>query len=102
MNYAEERRNRQIAVLPDLVLLNRVLDDDETTPDERKAFDEMRANLLSGERRRLSQRQRSWVEEVARRLTPISAADVPRGNPVETPEVLRHLPKKPPGRPANG
>ena len=98
MNFAEHRRDLRIASMLDLELLDLLLGDGEVEEDEKIVASDMRAPLLSGERRRLSLKQRAWAEDIARRVTPISAKDAPEGRPVETPEVLRNLPKKPPRR----
>lgn len=97
MNRAEEIRNAEIAKLDDWTLLRRIVEprDEDVSDGEFNAFVDMLEAI--GERR-LSARQRAWAEEVARRITPIRAADVPRGQKVETPAVLRDLPKLPPGR----
>lgn len=97
MNRAEEIRNAEIANLDDVALLRRIVSagcgSEEVSDVEFKAFTDMIAQA-----RRLSERQRAWAEEVVRRITPIRAADVPRGREVEPPAVLRDLPKTPPGR----
>lgn len=78
------------------------------TEDERKSFREMVSRLEApksaftpGTGRVLTPKQRQWAEDVATRRG-ISwerdNADVPVGAPVPTPEVLRNLPKAPPGR----
>lgn len=91
----------------DLALLHEVLHREELPDHEREPFENMRDALeaqpyrMTGAPRALSPKQRLWVEAAAERLG-ISVArnneDVPVGAPVETPEVLRHLPKRPPGR----
>jgi hypothetical protein len=50
----------------------------------------------------LSAKQRSYVSDVLDKFEPqysndVSAGRVPLGKPVMTPDVLRHLPLKPPG-----
>ena len=98
MNDGEARIAAEIAALSDTHLLLRVLEEDEITTAERDAFREMRALILTGDRERLSKKQRSWAEEVLRRCTPVLASDVPRGREVATPAVLQNLPKRPPPR----
>jgi hypothetical protein len=100
MNFAEEKRNRMIAQLPDVALLNRIVEDDEAAPQEKEQFKRMADEIRAGERMRLSGKQRAWAEDVLRRLTPISATDVPKGKLVVEPECLRreNLPLKPPPR----
>lgn len=90
--------------LSDGQLLADILEHEEITESEREAFSDMAAGLLEG--RVLSRRsggQREWVERVHARLVPayenlVSRGLVPRGREVPTPEVLKNLPLKPPGR----
>ncbi len=72
----------------------------------REAFPRMLEDIESGRFRTLTERQRDWVDGVRARLE-LDAGDaenlfssglVPIGAPVETPAVLRNLPKKPPVR----
>jgi hypothetical protein len=95
MTTAEDRRIARIAALSDKALLFVVLaHGDALTDAQRVAFIEMRARGFE-----LSTSQRSWVEGIARQVIPFDEADgVPKGKPVETPAVLRNLPKAPPGR----
>jgi hypothetical protein len=96
MNDAERRRNVRIRAMSDEDLLNLVCASDfreDVTSGEYAAFANMRANQET-----LTLKQRAWAEEVARRVVPFDARDVPRGREVETPAVLRNLPKSPPGR----
>lgn len=98
---AEHRRNVRIAAWDDLALLDALTESHELTVDEFVAFTNMKRQISSGgerTQRHLTTKQRSWAEEVARRVTPILASDAPRGREVETPAVLRNLPKAPPGR----
>lgn len=89
----------------DLVLLRLVLAETDRLDDkEIDAFLSMLTQVNDGTRE-LSDRQRRWVQDVADRLdivepsaNLVSLGLVPRGNPVPTPEVLKHLPLKPPGR----
>ncbi len=89
-------------ILREVLTAFEVLDEDDRHYDirARVAFDFM---LSRG--RELSEKQRAWVLGVHERLcgTPHyenswSAGQVPRGREVETPSVLRQLPKRPPGR----
>jgi hypothetical protein len=98
MNYAEQRRNVRISAMADHDLLTLLLADDEVTSEEHQAFADMSGWLRSGERSCLSKKQRSWAEEVARRIVPFDSTEVPRGREVQTPSVLQNLPKAPPGR----
>jgi hypothetical protein len=72
-----------------------------------EAFTDMRATLLAWPnadgRRQLSGRQREWLRGVRDRFVPqyenlVSSGKVPRGREVETPAVLKILPKRPPTR----
>ncbi len=83
----------------DLKLLRSVMapaNEAERSAGESQAFGEMLSLMESGERHVLSDKQRRWALEVAARLRPVRAADVPRGREVPTPPVLQNLPKKPP------
>lgn len=89
----------------DLALLTDLLHDERLTDTERDAFEGMQVWLVGDENRTLSTKQRNWVKDVAARLDVsetslnlVSNGLVPRGNEVPTPEVLRYLPKRPPGR----
>lgn len=69
-----------------------------------EVFKTMLEDLHSGQRKCLSLRQRKWVNDVLDEFEPraenlVSRGLVPRGRPVETPEVLKVLPKRPPTRP---
>lgn len=72
--------------------------------DHYEAFTGMLERLRSGAQRTLTEKQRKWAESVADQLEldvgdPAQRnAGVPRGRPVEIAPVLKHLPKKPPGR----
>jgi hypothetical protein len=51
----------------------------------------------------ITPKQRQWIRNVIERFegkpsTRLTDGPVPRGRPVETPAVLRNLPKAPPGR----
>ena len=87
--------------MTDIELLTLLIADTDLPEYERSAFADMRVQITDtvGEPdARLSKKQRAWAEEAARRVVPLRAEDVPRGKEVETPEVLRNLPTKPPGR----
>jgi hypothetical protein len=92
-----DARTEKIAKMTDRGIINALLKED-LRPETRKAFEEMKAWLDRGEGRGLSVRQREWVESALLEHTPISASSVPRGREVPTPEVLKKLPMKPPGR----
>lgn len=95
MNNAETRRNLRIGAMTDLQLLGLILSDvHDLTPGEYVAFVNMRNHL----REFLSKKEREWAEEVARRVMPYDSKDAPRGREVPLPDVLRNLPKSPPGR----
>lgn len=103
MSLAEDKRDARIAAMDDGTLLEVVLESGELSETETHAFADMKAGLENyemeaGEVGRLSKRQRAWLEEVGRRVVPIRAEDAPRGREVPTPEVLKNLPKRPPGR----
>jgi hypothetical protein len=77
---------------------------DELRDDERAAFDDMRRQLVSGERQHLSQDQNKWVRERHEQVVPVyenawSAGKVPKGKDVPTPKVLQNLPLRPPSKP---
>jgi hypothetical protein len=96
MNF-RDARTEKIAKMTDKAIVNALLKED-LGEDTRRAFSEMLAWLDRGEGRGLSVRQREWVESALLEYTPISASDVPRGREVQTPEVLKKLPLKPPTR----
>jgi hypothetical protein len=102
MNLAEDKRNARIEAMDDGELLEVILNSGDLSEVEVHAFADMRAGLVdpNGPRRGLSKRQRAWAEEVARRVVPIRAEEVPRGREVVDPVSLRreNLPLKPPGR----
>lgn len=87
----------------DLALLDKILEF-ALPEDQREAFTEMRREVKAGRRERLSGKQRQWARDVLDEHIPqyenlVSTGKVPRGREVETPEVLRNLPKRPPPRP---
>jgi len=109
MNEGERKRDARIAGWSDVDLLRTILHDttEAVSKGEHDAFQDMlnglcalqgHEHLSEGARVYLSKKQRTWAEEVARRVVPVRAADVPQGEPVITPDVLRRLPKAPPGR----
>jgi hypothetical protein len=100
MNAAEAARDARIASLSDAALLTEVLGkarDEALTASEYDRFKEM-ALLVRERSWVLTTRQRAWLEEAARKVLPLDSALVPRGREVPTPEVLKKLPLKPPGR----
>jgi hypothetical protein len=75
-------------------------DEDEERRFNARAFREMLERDFP-----LSDKQRTWVRNVYEKLFDvpqyenlISSGKAPRGREVPLPEVLKHLPKKPPGR----
>ncbi len=71
------------------------------------SFERMLDGLSSGKFTQLTERQRGWVEDVYRKhegdaeggsLNLVSRGLVTRGEEVPLPDVLKNLPKKPPGR----
>lgn len=88
-------------MLSDTEILQRLLADERLTEQEEGAFRDM---LRRG--RALTPAQRQWADSVFTRLeldadealNLFSLGKVPVGNPVLTPDVLRKLPLKPPGR----
>lgn len=98
-----------------LNLLSRVLDLNGLYGNAREAFEEMLEEMtteksktrfsdpVTYKRMALSEKQEAWVrrclgEEVVQPDTRFTAGSIPRGRPVPTPEVLKNLPKFPPGR----
>ena len=74
--------------------------DSALSDDEHDAFGDMLVRLEDGQRE-LTPKQRDWAEKAAERLglsVPRDNSRVPVGRPVETPAVLRNLPKRPPTR----
>ena len=101
MTYRPPRPDRD----RELELLGALTACDRLSSKEREAFMGMLLWLADEPRGHLSRRQREWAEECAVKYEldeagdpAIRNRDVPRGKPVELPEVLRHLPKKPPTR----
>jgi hypothetical protein len=104
VNFAEQRRNVRIAAMTDRELLELLCRDDDVRPDEYAILASMRAQVLNhlGEQDgHLSKKQRAFAEDIAHRVVPFDAREVPRGRPVETPSVLQNLPKRPPPRRAD-
>lgn len=88
----------------DLELLDRLLACDMKTSIKR-AFEEMRTKLVAGEQEHLRAKQRAWAEQLLEEHQPAyenlwSSGKVQAGKPVATPEVLKKLPMRPPGRAA--
>jgi len=105
MNDGEKKRDEKIGLMTDLALLDLLTKeprDEAISQVEVEAFQDMKQEMLAGRSAFLSKRQRAWVEEAAKRVVPIPASDVPRGKEVETPEVLKNLPKAPPKRTSEG
>jgi hypothetical protein len=105
MNVAEEKRDKRIARMFDLDLLNVLLADTtgDIKPTERAMFEDMKRWVADGlgepiTGRCLSTKQRSVAEDAAKRIVPIDVRDVPKGKEVPTPSVLKNLPKSPPKR----
>lgn len=99
VNTAERLRDERIAKMGDLELLRVLVTeprDADVTDDEFSAFVDMILHVRAGSL--LTRKQRAWAEEVARRITPVRAAEAPKGREVPTPAVLQNLPLKPPGR----
>lgn len=89
----------------DLRALRGLLASESLTGKERAAFESMELDITGLTRfRQLTKNQREWVlarcDELA--IVVIDPAvrnkDVPRGREVETPAILRNLPKAPPRR----
>lgn len=81
-----------------------VAEEERLTEVESKAFESM-LNYLRDPFTALTPRQRQWADAVASRIeidmppeNLHSSGKVAIGKPVETPEILRNLPKRPPGR----
>jgi hypothetical protein len=87
--------------MTDLDLLDEAEDSGKLSERQLEIIDDLRDQLA---RRPLTQNQRSFVEAMIagqryeREEAPIPASAFPRGREVPTPEVLRNLPKRPPGR----
>jgi len=99
MNSGEQARDARIAALDDLTLMQKLrtdIADMELNDVECGMVEDMYLQARGG--RRLTKKQRGWSEDIARRVMPIFASDVPKGKHVETPAVLKNLPLKPPCR----
>lgn len=96
MNSAEEARNKRITAMTDVALLRLLIVDVDLTDAEHEAFMDMIHYAENPDP--LTKKQRKWAEEVARRVVPLDANETPLGKEVPTPEVLKNLPLKPPGR----
>lgn len=95
-----QKRN---AELSDLELLNKTLDCN-VSEEIKEIFTKMRDTITAGQRYGLSFRQRQWVLDELEKHAPeyanlVSTGQCPRGREVETPAVLRNLPKRPPSKP---
>lgn len=88
----------------DLRMLQELLEDEtELSENELEAFKDMLEKLEEVEARCLSDKQRVWVEKAHDRISPsclnlYSSGKVKKGADVPLPEVLKNLPKTPPGR----
>ena len=98
----------------DISMLSELLDRhaEELSETEVEAFADMRFDLQAyggmeipskPKYQQLTDKQRTWVTSVHERIVPqyenlVSRGLVPRGREVETPAVLRNLPKRPPTR----
>jgi hypothetical protein len=88
----------------DRAIITALLADDRLTYAERDAFEGMSRRLERWSN--LTPPQRQWATDVYERLeldsdeaaNLYSTGQAPKGKPVATPEVLRRLPLKPPGR----
>ena len=97
---------RSARLVADLKRLHRCIDDDRLQGDEREAFDDM-ARKLAKYSRPLTELQSQWVTRVMHRLEldvdeptgpEFASGKIPAGAPVGVPDVLKVLPKRPPGR----
>lgn len=96
----EKKRNEEA------MLMSLLKNKEKLTDRERSAFERMEHDLRTGRYTRLSTAQKDWVEGVYLRLeldaeeaeNLVSSGSVPLGRPVLTAEVLKNLPKAPPGR----
>lgn len=89
----------------ELKMLGELLDEhvSDLSESEVEAFQDMRAGLRERKFPDLTVKQHAWVERVYKKLVPvyenlISSGKAPRGREVPTPDVLKRLPLKPPGR----
>lgn len=91
--------------MKDVHLLQRLLTDCQLSDREIEAFAEMRDYVSQDSARALSKKQRDWAKAVYDRHNPVyenlvSSGKVPNRSSVPTPEVLKNLPLRPPGRSA--
>jgi hypothetical protein len=93
-----------VAEARDLDLISQVLEKDDLSDAVRAAFEDMQFKV---DRYPLTKKQRDWAKAVLtgdkyepeeQCLNLWSSGKVPKGNDVPTPDVLKHLPKKPPMR----
>lgn len=90
----------------DLELVRLVVASPELRDMEREVFEKWQDALERGSIHQLSEKQRQWIRDVAARLNLLdeqalnlwSSGKVMAGRQVETPAVLRELPKAPPRR----
>jgi len=88
----------------DLEKLNELVSwENKLLESEYDAFYGMLDTLNKNKNAALSDKQRAWVDKAYERFNPkyenlMSAGKAPRGREVETPAVLKNLPKRPPGR----
>jgi hypothetical protein len=98
-----EKLKPEPRVIGDEDLLRQALGAKELKEHERDLFTVWLTELRDGVRNRLSMRQRVWANDVLdrsdeRAANLVSRGLVPRGREVAVPEVLRVLPKRPPGQ----
>lgn len=91
----------------DISRLELLIADERLSFFEREAFESMLRQFRYADRKKLSEKQADMVARVSRRLEldadeptgpSFASGTIPMGAPVEVPEVLRNLPKSPPGR----
>ena len=86
----------------DLFMLNGLIDSGELTDNELEAFGDMLEKLDARVWTKLTGDQRGWVADKCDaygvNTDPTPPKPIPRGREVPLPEVLQHLPAKPPVR----
>jgi hypothetical protein len=94
-----------VSLSPDDARMLRELLAESPDPDGEERFNATAFQDMLRRDRPLSDSQRKWLAEVHERICGVptyenawSAGKVPRGREVETPAVLRNLPKRPPPR----
>jgi len=98
------QRDDDIAALQRLIVWAEVEDHEEASSTWVEAFIGMLVDLENGKWPLLTEKQRAWVRGVTEKVfdeptysNDWSSGKVPRGlREVETPAILRNLPKKPP------